>query len=175
MLCYQSFFPSQRLSRHIARYLIISDSRKYRDWQRMEITPTGLSGLGFSLADNFRYQTPKGNEQEIFGGNIVGLHNCCYSINWKYPIDFFVVIFKFVGASRLLKTNMNELRNNWLTSMGLDWRNRNGYVKAFAAAPATGIRSLLWKAGLSVSLPKIDLHRVLQQIWQASSWKEMAR
>lgn len=92
--------------------MIISDDHTHPDWQQMEVTPTGLSGLGFSFGENFRYDTTAGNQQEISCGNVVGLHNCCYSVRWKYPINFFIVIFKPAGAFRLLKADMGELRNN---------------------------------------------------------------
>lgn len=92
--------------------MIIHDERTHPDWQEMEVAPNGLSGLGFSFAENFRYQTTSENQQVISSGNVVGLHNCCYSVNWKYPIKFFIIIFKPAGAFRLLRANMGELKNN---------------------------------------------------------------
>lgn len=101
--------------------MILNDDEVYQHWQQMEVTPNGLSGLGFSFAEDFNYDATAGNPQKITCGNIVGIHNCCYSINWKFPIKFFIVIFKPAGAFRLLKANMSELSNNLinLDALGL--------------------------------------------------------
>lgn len=126
MLFYQSYFPSERLSPLVARYMIISDDRKHREWQQLEVTPNGLSGLGFSFRENFRYATSPDKQQEITSGNIIGIHNCSYTVSWKQPINFFVIIFKPVGLFLLLHTDMGNLRNNLvnLNLLGLkeaDW------------------------------------------------------
>lgn len=123
---YKSYAPSAGLSPLIARYMIISDDRKHREWQHMEVVPNGLSGMGFSFGENFRYHTSPDEPQEISSSKVIGIHNCSYTVSWKNPIRFFVVIVKPGGLFRLLHADMGDLRNNLvnLNLLGLkesDW------------------------------------------------------
>lgn len=121
MLFYQSYFPSSPLNSLVARYMIISDDEKHRDWQQLQVAPHGLSGLGFSFGGDLWYQGTRKESQKIAEGTLAGIHGFTYTIRWKDPINFLVVALKPAAAFCLLRTDLSSTRNSLHNLGSFDW------------------------------------------------------
>lgn len=108
---YKSYAPSACLSSLIARYMIIIDDTGYSTWQVKDVMPVGVSGLGFSFGEDFRYLAGDREGSRITQSNVIGIHNRPYAASWKGSLQLLVVIFKPVGLFHFLNRDMSELKN----------------------------------------------------------------
>ncbi|QEC51093.1 helix-turn-helix protein [Anseongella ginsenosidimutans] len=115
---YQSYLPSTRFRDLVARYMIVIDDGKHTGWQKMDVVPNGLPGLGFSYGENFHYFAGCEPSKEISSANVVGIHSSPYTTTWKNPMRLFVIVFRPLGLYQLLKQDMGALKND-LTSFNL--------------------------------------------------------
>lgn len=106
----QVYFPSSKLRSIVARYLI-SDEDYLSQAQDTEIIPNGTAALGFSFGEPFQYVKKGSTGIQMPSAGVLGAHTDPYSCRRTGQTRMFVIIFQPLGLFRLLKNDMDELKN----------------------------------------------------------------
>lgn len=108
----QVYLPSPKLRSIVARYMINIDEGHLSDAHDTEIIPNGTAALGFSFGEPFQY-VKKGEESILSTcGGVLGVHTDPYLCRRTGPTRMFVIIFQPFALFRLLKNDMDELKNS---------------------------------------------------------------